>query len=326
MGWTWTTINGTPKRALGILNNPLYIGRLVWNRSRKVRDPDTGKRLMRMRPPEEWITTEIPELRIVPQALWDRVQHRRAGRRGLSVYSDLRGQRQKYLFSGLLVCGTCGAAYTIDSGKYYGCATHRNRGSAVCQNNRQVHRVRLEEALLQLVFHDVFSPEVIRYLTRKVDVALRRLAAAQASPRVLLQADLAKARVQLDNVKQAILQGILTPTTRDLLETCERRVDDLEVQLRTPPKLPTPVALASLVQGYLGDLRAALGTNGAYARTLLEKLLGKVTLHQEGHDLVAEVKGNLVGIVGEEALCGFYGAGRGISSLAYWPTTTGAVA
>jgi len=75
------------------------------------------------------------------------------------------------------------------------------------------------------------------------------------------------------------------------------------------------VALASLVQGYLGDLRAALGTNVAYARTLLEKLLGKVTLHQEGQDLVAEVKGNLVGILGEEALCGFYSAGRGISSL-----------
>jgi DNA invertase Pin-like site-specific DNA recombinase len=205
MGWTWTTINGTPKKALGILNNPLYIGRLVWNRSRKVRDPDTGKRLMRMRPPEEWITTETPELRIVPQSLWDRVQQRRAGRRGLTVHSDLRGKRPKYLFSGLLVCGTCGAAYTIDSGKYYGCATHRNRGPIVCQNNRQVHRVRLEEALLQLVFHDVFSHEVIRYLTLKVDAALRRLTAAQTSPRHLLQADLAKARAELDNVKQAIL-------------------------------------------------------------------------------------------------------------------------
>jgi len=75
------------------------------------------------------------------------------------------------------------------------------------------------------------------------------------------------------------------------------------------------VALASLVQGYLGDLRAALGTNVAYARTLLEKLLGKVTLHQEGQDLVAEVRGNLIGILGEVDLCGKYDAGRGIQAL-----------
>ncbi len=73
-GWTWTTINGSPKKGLGILNNPLYIGQVVWNRSRKVRDPDTGKRIMRLRPPEEWITVEVPALRIVPQDLWDRVQ------------------------------------------------------------------------------------------------------------------------------------------------------------------------------------------------------------------------------------------------------------
>jgi hypothetical protein len=157
MGWRWTTINGSPKKAIGILNNPLYVGRLVWNRSRKVRDPDTGKRLMRMRPPEEWVMTEMPALRIVAEALWERVQQRRTGRR-LVVRANLQGRRLKYLFSGLLACGGCGSAYTIDSGKYYGCAAHRNRGPVVCQNNRQVHRVRLEEVLLRLIFEESSPP------------------------------------------------------------------------------------------------------------------------------------------------------------------------
>ena len=228
----------------------------------------------------------------------------------------------KYLFSGLLQCGACGSAYTIDSGKYYGCAAHRNRGPVVCQNNRQVHRLRLEEALLQLVFEEVFSPEVVRYLTRKVDAALRRLSATQPNPRDRLQAELAHARAQLYNVKQAILQGILTPTTREMLETCERRVADLEAELRTPPKRTAPMALDSIVQTYLGDLRATLGTDVEAARLLLQKLIGKVTLRQDGPDLVAEVKGNLVEILGEEALCGRYGAGRGISYLPHWPQST----
>src|SRR5579872_92261 len=66
-GWTWTTVSGSSKKAFGILHNPIYVGRLVWNRSRKVRDPETGKRTMRMRPKDEWTWTDARALRIVPQ-------------------------------------------------------------------------------------------------------------------------------------------------------------------------------------------------------------------------------------------------------------------
>jgi len=35
-----------------LLNNELYIGRLVWNRLRYVKNPATGKRVSRLNPPE----------------------------------------------------------------------------------------------------------------------------------------------------------------------------------------------------------------------------------------------------------------------------------
>ena len=35
-----STIHGNPARGTGILNNELYVGRLVWNRLRYVKDPD----------------------------------------------------------------------------------------------------------------------------------------------------------------------------------------------------------------------------------------------------------------------------------------------
>jgi site-specific DNA recombinase len=46
LGGTWgpSTIHGNRQRGTGILNNELYIGRLVWNRLRYVKDPETGKR------------------------------------------------------------------------------------------------------------------------------------------------------------------------------------------------------------------------------------------------------------------------------------------
>jgi recombinase len=42
--WSSSTINGNAKRGTGLLNNELYVGRLVWNRQRFIKNPDTGKR------------------------------------------------------------------------------------------------------------------------------------------------------------------------------------------------------------------------------------------------------------------------------------------
>ena len=64
-GWGPSTIHGSVKRRNGILNNELYIGRIVWNRQRFIKDPDTGKRVSRPNPEEEWITRDVPKLRIV---------------------------------------------------------------------------------------------------------------------------------------------------------------------------------------------------------------------------------------------------------------------
>lgn len=68
--WGFSTINGNPKRGTGILNNELYIGRLIWNRQRFVKDPDTGKRQARPNPESECVAQEVPKLRIVDDALW----------------------------------------------------------------------------------------------------------------------------------------------------------------------------------------------------------------------------------------------------------------
>jgi site-specific DNA recombinase len=41
--WSASTLNGNRARGTGVLNNEMYIGRLVWNRLNYVKDPDTGK-------------------------------------------------------------------------------------------------------------------------------------------------------------------------------------------------------------------------------------------------------------------------------------------
>jgi site-specific DNA recombinase len=69
--WSPSTIHGNSKRGTGILNNELYIGRLVWNRLHYVKNPDTGKRISRLNAQAEWITKKMPSLRIVSDELWN---------------------------------------------------------------------------------------------------------------------------------------------------------------------------------------------------------------------------------------------------------------
>lgn len=314
LGWTWTTINGTPSRATGILNNPLYVGRFVWNRSRKVRDPDTGKRTMRPRPQAEWLWTDAPELRIVEQDLWQRVQARRQGRRHV-VPGNKVGRTPKYLFSGLLRCGTCGGSYTVKSRTYYACATHRNRGPAICANGHHVQRDRLEERLLKMIFGDVFTPDVVAYVTRQVERVIAELRAAPDERRQVVEAELARARTELAHIANAIRQGIVTPTTRTMLEQAERRIAELETDLRAlplePPALPP---LKEAVEGYLQNLRETMATDVTAAREMLAQGIGTITLRPAGGQLVAEMRGNLVGLLGltDGAVYANDGAGSGI--------------
>jgi DNA invertase Pin-like site-specific DNA recombinase len=110
--WNPSTIHGNPARGTGVLNNELYVGRLVWNRLRYVKDPDTGKRVSRPNSPSEWITTAVPQLRIVDDELWDQVKSRQADMRRVTSSGDPKrfnqARRPKYLFSGLTKCAECG--------------------------------------------------------------------------------------------------------------------------------------------------------------------------------------------------------------------------
>ncbi|WP_087462555.1 recombinase family protein [Oleiphilus messinensis] len=67
---------GSPSKGSGLLNNELYRGRHIWNRSQWLKDPDTGKRVRIERPESEWCVSERQDLRIVSDELWDGVRAR----------------------------------------------------------------------------------------------------------------------------------------------------------------------------------------------------------------------------------------------------------
>lgn len=109
--WGQTTINGNRKRGTGILNNELYVGRMVWNRHRFLKHPDTNKRVCRPNPESEWVRADVPELRIAPDDLWEKARDRQLSLEHKK--GDFWNKRRPpKLFSFMLRCGCCGGGYS----------------------------------------------------------------------------------------------------------------------------------------------------------------------------------------------------------------------
>src|SRR5262249_48229996 len=129
-----------------VLRNEKYLGRLIWGQKTYARRPGTREEVARPQPRSEWRTLERPELRIVPDDLWARVQTRlEAVREAIPEAVGRRLMRGRkaalhspHLFSGFMRCGVCGGAVTVVSGgcgsPRYGCQQSSRNGRAACSN------------------------------------------------------------------------------------------------------------------------------------------------------------------------------------------------
>ena len=153
--WNVSSIIGSPKRKNGILNNELYKGTIAYNRQRFVKDPATGKRVSRVNPESEWLRQDVPELRIIDEVLWQRVQRLRETRSTPHFYHKRRPQR---LLSGLIHCGCCGAKYNIAMRDYMRCSAKANSG--LCAGSRTIRMSTVERRVLTAVQRHLLTPEM----------------------------------------------------------------------------------------------------------------------------------------------------------------------
>src|SRR5260370_10970811 len=135
--WGPSTIYGNWRRGTGVLNNELYIGKLVWNRQSFVKDPATGKRQARPNPSDDWIMQDVPDLRIVDDQLWNEVKARQLRVRHALTHDNVgvrseRARRRVCLLSNLLKGGACGRGFSEVSLHHYGCSSAPTR--APCNN------------------------------------------------------------------------------------------------------------------------------------------------------------------------------------------------
>jgi site-specific DNA recombinase len=292
-----------PSSVRCILRNLRYRGQVNWGRTRKVRDPQSGRRVNRHKPESQWVRVEIPEQRIVSERLWRAVEARLAfvnekfgdaGRKG----GLLRGRAaySPYLFSGLLKCGTCGSNFVVVSGvgrnhstAQYGCGARSNRGT--CGNDRRVSRHVLETELLRKIQSDILSPAAIDFCLDHLETQIRKSMGNVALDLAHARKRKARLEVELENLTRLAADGVDSVSLRKGI--AEREAEIARLTARTlgngKNSLSTEIKnLRKFVLSSLGEMRSLLSENSNVMALRMEmaKHIDRIEVLPEGDGVV----------------------------------------
>jgi site-specific DNA recombinase len=301
-----------PTAVREMLYNERYIGKIVWNRTRFVKVPGTNKRVARIRPESEWRIHTAPDLRIIPEGLWNRVQDRlrwlRENYKGARANGLLsRSATSKYLFSGALVCAECGGRLTIITGAgkknhpRWGCPRNFNRGT--CSNSLREQNDRVEARLLAGLQEAVLQPEAVEYALAKFEYELK-----QQLNRVSGEIDARRKRkaaldVELGRLAEAVAQQGAAGALMQAIAARESERRALEETLWGSGPGSVQAAIAEVREFALDQLkqvREALKAEPATARFELSRhidggIIMRPTVRNGNHFYTAEGAWSLVG-------------------------------
>ncbi|MFD0980339.1 recombinase family protein [Tropicimonas aquimaris] len=298
-GWGASTIYGNRQRGTGIINNELYIGRQVWNRLRYMKDPSTGKKVARLNPESDWITVEMPELRIIEQGLWDKVKEYQGVLNKRQGYGNQR--RPANLLSFLLKCGECGGGMSMISRSHYGCSTSRNKGT--CANRTTIAKDHIEYLVLDALRSRLMNPALVDVFCKEYTEHVNRSRMEQNAEIERNRREIAKIERDMKKYMQAILDGMDVKFLKDEVSALQQRKEALEATLDAKEEVPVFIhpnmahryadAIRSLMESLNDDEHRA--ESAKIIRTLVDEII--LTPNADRSALVADMKGDLAAIL-----------------------------
>jgi site-specific DNA recombinase len=310
MTWNATTINGNKARGHGILLNPIYAGRIVWNRVRMIKDPDTGRRVSRVNPESEWMSADAPHLRIVDEKIFHATQTRKADR---SKEQPSLRQRPTRPLSGLLKCGACGAGMRsngLDHGRIrIQCSTFTESRS--CDNSRKYYLDEIEQAVLDGLTKALDDPDVLAGYVRAYHDERRDEIAAANREKAAAERRLGEVTRSIDRLIDAIADGTgELSRIKDKLKSLETEHKALVERIdAASAEVPVIALHPAMVERYLSNVRLiADSLPDAFAggdldviaafRELVERVI--VVPSKAGEPVEMELRGRLSALIGAD--------------------------
>ena len=269
-----------PTAIRAMLKRELYKGESVWNRSKFVKVPGTNKRRSRPRPESEWKRLSAPELAIVSNDLWNRVQSRFKSLGDAHTGQDRRGLLHRsltspYLFSGLLKCGVCGSNLIIASGggkkPKYVCSGYFNRGT--CSNKLYIRQDELEERLLSRFRAELLQPEEIEFAIEIFGRQLRSSLSSVSSKLGEMRSRKEKLEREIRNFTQAIAENGHSKYIIEEIAVREKEISAITDRLLS--------SAPDSIEAQIGEVRRLVeeGVQNLQSLSKLESSAAKEELH-----------------------------------------------
>ena len=298
--WNASTINGNPRRGYGLLSNLLYDGRLVWNRVEMVMDPDTGRRVSRDKPTDQWMSEPAEHLRIVPADVFAAVQERREGqsRRKAEGGPIKRAVRP---FSGLLRCSRCGKGMALHDRRggsiRIRCATAMESGT--CDHTTSARLDRIEGALLDRLGKTLTDDA---YLEAYVSAYREEQALMAGRPQddiPALERRVAQAKANHGRAVDLVVRGVIDgPDAEERIRALKREVGEAEAALAAATSAEAPIAIASEAPARFARSITALSRRlrdpdpvfDREAMNALRSVIDRIVVHPKADDGTNEVE------------------------------------
>ena len=165
---------------------------------------------------------------IVPEDLFNRVQERMAANKKAPAKHKAEDE---YLLTTKLFCGKCQCYMVGESGtgrnkvhRYYKCASVKNHKGC---DKKTVKKEWIENLVIEQIKKLIFDDELIEKLADTV----MKLQSKENTVLPLLKKRFADTQKSIDNMLDAIQQGILTASTKERLESLEKQKSELSVQI-----------------------------------------------------------------------------------------------
>jgi site-specific DNA recombinase len=290
-----------------MLHNDRYCGTVIWNRTKKVRDPGTGRRVQRIRPRSEWTVVDAPHLRIVTDEIWGAVKNRLAcvtatfsNEQAAGLCS--RSYSARYLFSGFMKCGLCGSNIVLISGRggvgwaKYGCPLHQNRG--VCSNSVVMRRDRLEAELLSGLKREVIREDLAAFALDEFKRQLQGRLNDTRSHLSAMRTKREKLKTEIANLARVIANGHQSTALLQELGKRETELENISDELLVADGQGLDARfqeIETFVQKRLRDIRSLLDADVPRAKAELSKHSTAITITPEGSTYRIAGDWNLLG-------------------------------
>ena len=215
---------------------------------------------------------------IVTQELFDKCQHR------LNVNKHKAGSfknnKEKYLLTGKIFCGICGATISGISGtgkcksiyRYYKCMNVKKHKC----NKKPVQKELIENIVLNAAM-DIFKDKA---LIRKISKACFDLQSKESPMLPALKRRLRENQKEIKNLMNAIKAGIVLKTTKSELEKLEAEQEQLETNIAME-KLVKPVIPQEKIQAWLMNFAAADLSDHSQKQRIIDIFVNSVYVYDD---------------------------------------------